>query len=44
MPETPRTDEVWRHFSPDDELYMAPLMLIAEMLERIAIALEADGE
>jgi hypothetical protein len=44
MSETPRTDAVWRSFGDDPHVLDDPLMLIAEMLERIAIALEADGE
>ena len=38
MPETPRTDHLWGDDRTD------PLALIAEMLERIAIALEKEGK
>jgi hypothetical protein len=46
MSETPRTDEVWDGSSdnPLDLRQLDGLFLIAEMLERTAIALEADSE
>ena len=43
MSETPKTDMRWDDLGADGaDSSTIPLMLIAEMLERIAIALEED--
>ena len=46
MPETPRTDKVWDTLDEYPERFVVPRvgMLIAEMLERIAIALEKEAK
>lgn len=42
MHETPRTADVWKQLNMSGSGELFALMLIAEMLERIAIASEAE--